>query len=251
MNHRSVGPALHPGPPSIPRARYCARRLLRPLLRLLLATGLDKKELLALCGRVLDHLPEHSTPSQLRLLPYARPLEKLVARWVNHPSYLEHGRPMRLRLRGARPSFQSLVRSVAPNLSSDLALNALQQTRIARVTPDRKVELLSHVFFIRLGGFVDIETVTTMTVDFLRTQEFNFLENPQIGRGLFQRIAHHQTSDAKLAPVFNQYARDQGQSFLEGIDEWLIRHQPKRQANRRRKRVRLGVGIYVINETLC
>jgi hypothetical protein len=103
---------------------------------------------------------------------------------------------------------------------------------------------------MRLGGFVDIETVTTMTVDFLRTHEFNILKNPQAGKGLFQRIAHHQSSDVNLAPLFNQYVREQGQSFLEAIDEWLIRHQPKKRASKQQKLVRLGVGVYVINEAL-
>jgi hypothetical protein len=50
--------------------------------------------------------------------------------------------------------------------------------------------------------------------------------------------------------VFNRYAREQGQLFLEAMDEWLIRHQPTNSRKRRKDRVRLGVGIYVINEAL-
>lgn len=251
MKHKSIRRSRHLGPPSIQRARYCARKLIKPLFRLLLAAGLSRKELSALSEGTIDRLPEHSTHAQIRLLPYSRPLEKLVARWVNHPGYLDQGHPMRLRMRGSHPSFQSLVKSVAPNLPCAVALDALRRNRIARMTRDGKVELIAHFYSVRLGGFVDIETATTMTVDFLRAHEFNFLKNPEAGKGLFQRIAHHQSSDAKLAPVFNQYVREQGQLFLEAIDEWLIRHQPKKQGSRPTKRVRLGVGIYAINEALC
>ena len=250
MNRLTIRPMGHLGPYSVRKARSCARRVLRPLFRLLLAAGLEKKELVALTAQTIGRLPEHSTHAQLRSLPYCRPLEKLVARWVTNPRYLDEGHPMRLRMRGRHPSFQSLVKSVTPKMPCALALDALKRTRIARVTSDRKVELLSHFYSMRVAGFVDIEVVTTIVVDFLRTHEFNILKNPQAGRGLFQRIAHHQNSDPKLAPVFNQYAREQGQSFLEAMDEWLLRHQPRHHGKRRRKRVRLGVGIYVINEAL-
>ena len=88
-----------------------------------------------------------------------------------------------------------------------------------------------------------------MTIDFLRTHEFNFLRNPRRGHGLFQRIAHKRDSDARIAPQFNRYIRERGQQFLEAMDDWLYRHRPKR-AGRQRKKVRLGVGMYVINESL-
>jgi hypothetical protein len=88
-----------------------------------------------------------------------------------------------------------------------------------------------------------------MTVDFLRTVEFNALKNPRPGSGLFQRTAHKRNSDARVAPEFNRHIRQEGQLFLERVDEWLARHQPKK-SSRSRAKVRLGVGIYVINELL-
>jgi hypothetical protein len=50
--------------------------------------------------------------------------------------------------------------------------------------------------------------------------------------------------------VFNKYVREQGQFFLESVYEWLIRHQPAKKAGHHRKKTRLGVGVYVINEAL-
>jgi hypothetical protein len=110
--------------------------------------------------------------------------------------------------------------------------------------------LLSRFQPARLNGAVDIETITRMAIDFLRTYELNLLKSPPMGQGLFQRYAQMPNSDARLAPTFNKYAREQGQIFLEAIDEWLVRHQPRKRSTRPRKRVRLGVGIYVINEAL-
>jgi hypothetical protein len=103
---------------------------------------------------------------------------------------------------------------------------------------------------MRSSGAIDIELFTTLTVDFLRTHEYNFLKNPTMGHGLFQRVAHKLDSSPRLAPLFNRYVREQGQLFLESVDEWLIRHQPATRRGQRRRKVRLGVGVYVINETL-
>jgi hypothetical protein len=102
----------------------------------------------------------------------------------------------------------------------------------------------------RTRGKVDIEIFTSMTTDFLRALEFNLVNNPRLGEGLFQRRAAKVNSDARLAPVFNRYVREQGQLFLESVDEWLTRHQPKQKRGQRRRKVRLGVGVYVINEAL-
>jgi hypothetical protein len=49
--------------------------------------------------------------------------------------------------------------------------------------------------------------------------------------------------------MFNRYIRERGQQFLEDVDDWLSRHRPIR-AERSGRKVRLGVGMYVINESL-
>lgn len=232
------------------KARNCASKVLRPLLRVLRAAGLSKTELIEVCEKNIQELSERARPSRIRSLPHHVPLEEIVSRWANDPAYLDQGGSMRLRVRGKKPNVQSLVKSVAPKLSPKLVLRALKRSRVVRVTKDGKVELLSRFYSARKRGTVDLEFFTNMTTDFLRTQEFNFLKNPPMGHGLFQRRAHKVNSAARLAPVFNRYVREQGQLFLEAIDEWLVRHQPKNGKSRRKKRVRLGVGIYVINEAL-
>ena len=224
--------------------------MLKPLLRVLLATGLSQSELVDICARSVDRLSESATPVRLRSLPHHEHLVNIIAHWVNNTAYLESGKPMRLRIVGKRPSFEGLVRSVSPSFSPSLVLGALKRRRVVRVHRSGEVELLSRFCPGRSNGAVDIELITKMAIDFLRTFELNLLENPRMGEGLFQRFAQKVNSDKRLAPVFNRHVREQGQLFLENIDEWLVRHQPKRASTRPKKRVRLGVGIYVINEAL-
>lgn len=231
-------------------ARNCANAVLTPLLRVLRAAGLSKKQLIEVCEKNIRGLPDRTYRARSSVLPEPVTLEDIVSHWTNTPAYLDQSGTVRLRMRGRKPSFHSLVKAVAPKLSPTLVLRALKRSRVVRVTKDGRVELLSHFYPTRDRGTVDLESFTNMTIDFLRTQEFNYLNNPSMGHGLFQRRAHKFNSDARLAPVFNRYVREQGQLFLEAIDEWLVRHQPKKTGRRRKKRVRLGVGIYVINEAL-
>ena len=234
----------------IRKARGCASRALEPLLRVLLATGLSRRQLIDVCERNLQRLSGPAMPARFRSLPHFEPLEHIIARWATHPAYLDVGKPMRLRLKGKRPSFQSLVRSVVPSSSASFVLRALKRRRLVRVDRNGRAVLLSRFHPARVDGAVDIETITKMAIDFLRTYELNLLKNPPMGHGLFQRYAQMLNSDARLAPTFNKYVREQGQLFLETIDEWLVRHQPKKSSARPKKRVRLGVGIYIINEAL-
>ena len=232
------------------KTKACAKKMLKPLLRVLLAAGISGHELIRICEGNVNQLSARPIYTRIQPLVNREPLERIVARWANHLTYLERGKPMRLRLHGRKPSFKSLVKSVSPRYSPSLALRNLRRSGVVRLARDGKLELTSRFYPVRSSGAVDIEPFTRMMIDFLRTHEFNLLQNPMLGHGLFQRIAHNLKSDARLAPTFNRYVREQGQLFLETIDEWLVRHQPKKSSARPKKRVRLGVGIYVINEAL-
>jgi hypothetical protein len=203
-----------------------------------------------ICEAAIGRAEKQTTRDGLRFMQHIEPAEDVIARWINDPSYLTGGKPMILPLRSKSASFSGLVKSVAPTSSPTELLRALTRKHVVRVTSDRKVELLMRYTPARVHGSVDLELFTAMTIDFLRTLEFNFLKNPHLGRGLFQRRAVKVNSDTRLAPVFNKYVREQGQFFLESVYEWLIRHQPAKKAGHQRKKTRLGVGVYVINEAL-
>jgi len=232
------------------KTRVCAREMLRPLLRVLLAAGLTERQLVTICTDNVRRMAQHAATARLEPLLNRRPLELMVWRWTNHVAFLDEGRPARLRLKGEKPSFRALVRSVSPGYSPSSALQELKRRRVVRITRDGKIELLSRFYPILSRSTVDIEAFSQMTTDFLRAHEFNLLRKAMPGRGLFQRVAHNVNSDLRLAPTFNRYAREKSQLFLEAIDEWLVRHQPKRTGTRRKRKVRLGIGIYVINEAL-
>jgi hypothetical protein len=215
----------------------------------LVSAGLSEQELTTICGEVIRGLPRRAKTKPLAALSPDGRLEQLIARWTTDPEYLDIGVPMVLRIRGCKPSFATLVRKVSPRASAQQSLRVLQKRGLVRVNGKGQVRLLARFYPVRANDAVDLGLFTTMTIDFLRTHEFNFLRNPRRGQGLFQRTAHNRDSDARIAPIFNRYIRERGQQFLEDADDWLYRHRSTR-AERSGKKVRLGVGMYVINELL-
>lgn len=232
------------------RAQGSAELVLRPLFRILLAAGLSEAQLIRVCETGIRRLAKNAMFGRLGSMPHVERTDEVIARWIHHPSYSSHGEPVILPMKGKTVSFSALVKLVAPRASPTTMLHALMLSHAVRMRSDGRIELLMRYTPLRARGGVDIKLFTSVTTDFLHALEFNLLNRPRLGEGLFQRRAHKVNSDARLAPVFNQYVREQGQLFLESIDEWLIRHQPKQKRGQRRRKVRLGVGVYVINEAL-
>lgn len=226
-----------------------ASDVLLPLLRVLIAAGLTEQELLEICARHAQHIRKTLGRQRLRSLDnHGQKLERIISRWITDPAFLEEGAPAALDYSGRR-GFKLLVGRASPGFSPSEALRNLLRHRVVSISGKKRVRLLSRFFPMRSVNAIDIDIYAQMTIDFLRTHEFNFLRNPKRGQGLFQRFAHSASIDPRLAPLFNRYARKQGEVLLEAVDDWLARRErPMRKGAK--KSVRLGLGVYVINESL-
>jgi hypothetical protein len=227
-----------------------AGAILAPVMRIALAIGVSQRELLALCATCIqqanEQLPQRGKFKTIHRDPrYA----DIITRWYTCPSYLQDGKPARLRKSGRGQSFSTLVRDVEPELNPSEVLREWIELRIARRNSDGKIELRQRFIPTRVGRVIDLDYFFRTVGDFLRAHEFNLLNPIKRGDGLFERAATSWNVDRRLAPDFNAFARNQSALLLEAIDDWLARHEMPMQ-KRKRKPSRLGLGIYVINETL-
>ena len=226
-----------------------ASRVLKPLLRVLFAAGLSEAELAAICRIHAHKYARDGVHTSFSLWRYQPAIEDIIARWNTDPSFLEGSKPAPLAYTG-RDSFTSLARLATPAIGVSRALSELRRHKLVTGRRNGRLRLISSFFPVRTTDAFDLEMFTKMTVDFLRTHEVNFLSKRPRGKGLFQRIAHRSTSNPKLAEEFNSYARTQGQLLLEAIDDWLARHDTDVRRPKIANRSRVGMGIYLINETL-
>jgi hypothetical protein len=225
-----------------------ADRMVGPLIRILASVGLSETAFLAICASHFAEIRRSPLRRRLRVVVRDPRHADILTRWATHPRYLKAGVPARLKLAGRAPSFASLIRDVDGSLSPCLILKDWCQSKIARRVGGNHVEPLVRFIPTKSGREFDLAFLATMTSDFLRAHEFNILHGTRLGRGLFQRLAYSYDVHPKLAVGFNTFARAQAALLLESIDDWLARHQMPRQ--RRKRPARLGLGIYVVNETL-
>jgi hypothetical protein len=52
--------------------------------------------------------------------------------------------------------------------------------------------------------------------------------------------------DEAAVPEFEALVEQSGQEFLEKIDQWLVEHEAKPAPGGARKRLRLGLGVFLI-----
>jgi hypothetical protein len=225
-----------------------ASRIMAPLVHILSAVGITEVELNAICERHY-RLAHRSHPRRaLKVVVRDPRYADIITRWVTQPRYQTAGCPAVLRAFGRSPSFASLVRETEPSLLPREVLSDWRRAKIVRFTRDQKVKLLERFIPTRSGNEFDFGFLATMTSDFLRAHEFNVLHGKRRGHGLFQRLAHSYDVHPRLARDFNSFAREQAGLLLESIDDWLARHQMRKRAAQRP--IRLGMGIYVVNETV-
>jgi Family of unknown function (DUF6502) len=225
-----------------------ASRIVAPLVHILSAVGITEAELNGICERHYKSARRSRKRRVLKVVVRDPRYPDIITRWVTQPRYQDTGRPALLRAFGRSPSFASLVRETEPSLSPQEVLRDWRRAKIVRLTSHKRVKLLERFVPTKSGNEFDFGFLATMTSDFLRAHEFNVLHGKRRGHGLFQRLAHSYDVHPRLATDFNSFAREQAALLLESIDDWLARHQmPKRGAQ---KPIRLGMGIYVVNETV-
>jgi hypothetical protein len=223
-----------------------SKRLLGPLLRILFAAGLTKSEFQKTCDSLTAPMPSRRSKPTLRRLKYDRSLEGLISMWMTSPEF-SRGAKGALPLRGRVGSFHALAKAAIPSRRPSALLKQLKDLRVVRIGPNDRVRLIDHFFPMRSENAFDLALFTQLTADFLRAHEVNLLSGAKRGEGLFQRIAHRERVDARIAPLFDRFARRQGQLLLASVDDWLARH---RGADKSRRTTRLGLGVYVINDAV-
>jgi len=58
--------------------------------------------------------------------------------------------------------------------------------------------------------------------------------------------ATNNSVDAASMPEFEAFVEKNGQKILEGVDKWLTEHEARPAVDGARKRMRLGLGVFLI-----
>lgn len=233
---------------------YSFRRVLRPLIRILIRSGVRYDEFLELVkgvyveSAVRDGLGEKSKPTRAKIsvstgvprrdvdrfidndgaLPTApRTLTKTLAEilnvWHTDPQFVgPYGIPLELEVRGQRGrSFSDLVRHVDKSASETEALDELIRLRTVVWSGDKHVRTVSR-------AFIPIEEMSPAQLEFFGnaltrlagTLQFN-LDRTNTGKRLERSVQSDRGLPKEVVPIFEKHVRERVTELLTDLDNWL------------------------------
>lgn len=254
------------------------RVLLRPIVRLLLKSGVTWKEFAELAksafvevatdefgirGRptnqsrvaILTGINRHEISRQRALLAqhdggaaptYASSATRVLSGWHQDPDYLDaRGKPLALVPSGPAPSFEDLCQRYAGDIPWSALLKELKSVGAVTASGERLQAALRNYIPVRfdaekvlVGAGLLQDHANTVVHDLIR---------PAGTAARLARRAHNARVDARALPEFQAFMEREGQAFLERVDDWLTQHEVPADAQQRAI-VRVGAGVYQIQE---
>ena len=280
-SRRDKAPAPEPAeaaaqpPPALLRA---ARRLLAPLVRLLLAHGVTHAYLAELLKRVYLQVAEEElvrgtgrvTASRLSVSTglhrkdirrlrgptpsFAPPSSvslgaRLIARWTAEPPYTDaRGRPRALRRAGgdADPaSFESLVESVSTDVRPRAVLDEWLRLGLVEIDAEDRVALRTEAFVPRAGFDEKAHFLGRNVADHLATAAHNL----GAGEPRLERSAHYRGLSAASAEELHALATRLGMEALQELDRRARALQERDADEPAESRQRVNFGVYFHRES--
>ena len=260
---------------ALARALY---KVLRPMVRLLMRHGMSYRafsdvarnvfvdvaeEEFSLPGRKPSHsrtavltginrkdiakLKERPHPLSDKSLEAPNPAARVITAWTNDARFHdENGNPKPLLLED-QPTRADSFTSLAKEYSSDIPVRALLDELIRIKAVEREgdqARLMVNAYVPIADMRENLRIVGTAAADLLKTMDHN------IGReapGPFlQRTVSYNNISADDLEVIRQRCREQGESLLLQINEWLSEFEREKSDAAGQQSFRVGMGVYYL-----
>jgi hypothetical protein len=257
-----------------------AHQWLKPLVQVLLSCGITWREFSELSkttyvevatrkfgkrGRptnvsrtaILTGLVRRDVRKQRQILGATRPAlagyvskaSLVLSAWHLDPLFRDKdGQPALLRMSGPGKSFAALIeRSGGADVRPSTLLKELVNAGAVRARADGRLQALQRNYIpqtmdehlVRLWGTVIADVATTYVHNLTRAGKDS---------KRFERSAVNDQMPRTAIAGFAELLEREGQVFLERIDQWLTVRESKARGRRKGATVRLGVGLYHIED---
>lgn len=206
--------------------------------RVAILTGLDRREV----RRLRVESPATAQPGFM-----SKPTQVLEG-WYNDPEFLmANGKPRDLEIDHDGNDFTALVRRYSPGIPVVAMIKELRAARAIEETKSGKLRALQRSFIPRQFSDNQVRLWGSALRDLGTTLENNVVPAPT-QQPRFERRALSLEVDERALPEFCDFLETEGQAFLERIDEWLTAHRVTDQETSTAAGIRLGVGVYHIQD---
>jgi len=252
------------------------RRLLQPLVRMLIRSGISYGETAELlravfvevAGRDFDLVERKTSLSRIAILTGLTRKEvakqdeilrsgalnfdsnlnrviRVLEGWHNDPTYTgPYGMPMELPFESpTSASFAGLVRRHSGDMAPRAMLDELIRVGAVEQMASGAFKVLMRAYMPRDYHPDALHRFGEVVRDFVNTYEFNMDKQP--GKGRFERIAFADDGLREdLLPAFDALLRAKGYKLLVELNNWISAQDNVAASGKGKRRVKTGVGVY-------
>lgn len=207
--------------------------------RIAISTGLTRKE--------VAQLRQHDAEKLVDVARYNRSV-RVIGGWINDPDFnTTEGKPARLALQGALPSFEALVGRYSGDMPCRAMLRELLQTGVVSQGSDDSVILLTDAYIPQGSEIEKLSILATDVALLVNTINHNLLCEAEERH--FQRKVSYDNLPVEVLSPFKQMVNEDAMALLVKLNTWLAQqdrdHNPKASGS---GRMRAGLGIYYFEE---
>jgi hypothetical protein len=206
--------------------------------RIAILTGLTRKEVRNVIDRAMRAEPYTKN--------FSRP-SRVLAGWHSDPQFLgPYGMPLEIPYEapvdGGTPSFVDLVRTYSGDMAPRPMLKELLRIGAVVESENKTYKVVRRDFIPDALSAELVERLGEVTNNFLSTAAKN-IEKKGPDDGLFERIVFAENGvTPKTADLFDEFVKQEGQKFLEELDNWLVaREKVEKDVPRS---IQTGFGMY-------
>ena len=261
---------------------YAFRRVLRPLIRILVRSGVRYDEFLELVRGVYvetavrDGLGDGSVPTRAKIsvstgvprrdvdrfidndgaLPpvtksLAATLSEILNKWHTDPQFVgPYGIPLELEVKSQKNrSFTELVNAVDPSANPHDVLDELLRFRAVVWSGDTHVRTISRACIpVEEMSPAQLELFGNALTRLANTLQFN-LDRLNTEKRLERSVISDRGVPSSAIPVFEKHVRERVSELLVDLDDWLSQNSVEDQEDVRFERV--GVAVFQFVEQVA
>jgi hypothetical protein len=173
---------------------------------------------------------------------------RVLAGWHLDAEYIDElGRPRTLPASGTGSTFAQLVRRYAGDIPVTALTKELLRSGSIERAADGSYRAMRRYYMPRAMDGQAVERAGAVVADLVTTVEHN-LSRDASEPARFEGRAQNRHIDPRQLPAFRAFMEREGQAFLERCDEWLSAHEAQPGAGATTATLRLGAGVYLIQE---